>query len=117
MTLTFIRSCSWREVELLGAPRRIGFPAAAGGAVPVELARLEAAAFAAIARQAPRVAVHEVAHQLEVAAPVGRACDDDLRLEQAVKAEQGRIAAQLVAHERVGFDGACRFRGQLEAAS
>ena len=55
--------------------------------MPVELARLEAAAFAAVAGEPARVAVHQVAHQLEVAALVGRAGNDDLRLEQAIEAE------------------------------
>src|SRR3954462_7406161 len=106
MTVTFMPSApceSWRELEFLSTARRIGFPAAAPGAAPVELARLEAAGFAAIAREAPNVAVHEIAHQLQVSALVRRARRDHLRLEPAVQAEQGRIAAQLVAHQLVGL--------------
>src|SRR5581483_3662494 len=105
---------SWGEIELFGAPRRIGFPAAAGRAMPVELARLEAAGLAAVAREAARVAVDEVAHQLQVAAPVRVLGGDDLRLEQAVQAEQRRVAAQLVAHEGIGGLDALRVQGLLE---
>src|SRR3954468_24431177 len=82
-TVTFIKA-SWGQFELFGAPRRIGLPAAAGRAAPVELARLEAAGLAPIARQAPGMPMHEAAHQLEIPALVGRARGDDLRLEQAV---------------------------------
>src|SRR5688572_30094750 len=82
--------------------------------MPVELARLEAAALAAVARQAPRVAVHQVAHQLEVATLVGRAGGDDLRLEQAIEAEQRRVALELVAHHRIGLLGAFRLERLLE---
>ena len=45
----------------------------AGRAVPVELARLESALVAAVQREAARVLVHQVADQLEVAAPLERA--------------------------------------------
>src|SRR6185503_6863061 len=83
-TVTFMRSRSWSEIELFGAPRRVSLPAAAGGAAPVELARLEAAGFATIARKAPGMAVHEVAHEIQIPALVGRGGGDDLRLEQAV---------------------------------
>src|SRR5205085_6924460 len=106
MTVMFMPSAaceSWSKVEFLSAPRRVGLPAAAGGTAPVELARLEAAALAAIARQAPRVPVHQVPHQLEVAALVGRGGGDDLRLEQAVEPEERWIAPQLVAHHLVGL--------------
>src|SRR5882672_9754993 len=97
------------ELEFLGAPRRVGLPAGAGRAAPVELARLEAAGLAAIAREAPGVAVHQVADQLEVGAPLGRRGADDLRLEQAVQAEQRRVAPQLVAHQAVGLLRTLRF--------
>src|SRR5438445_818327 len=56
--------------------------------MPVELARLEAAVLAAVAREAAGVPVDQVAHQLQVAPPLGRAGGDDLRLEQPVEAEQ-----------------------------
>ena len=36
--------------------------------MPVELARLKAAVFAAVAREAQRVAVHQILYQLHVAA-------------------------------------------------
>src|SRR5512145_133326 len=101
MTVTFMRVYSWAQIELFRSTRRIGLPAAAGGTLPVELARLEAAALAAVARKASRVAVHEAPHELEVAALVGRAGGDDLGFEQAVEAEERRVAAQLVAHQRV----------------
>src|SRR5581483_595978 len=106
MTVMFMPSApceSWCQLEFLSTPRRIGLPAAASRAAPVELARLEAAGFAAIARQAPDVPVHQIAHQLQVASLVGRAGGDHLRLEPAVQAEERRIAAQLVAHELVGL--------------
>src|SRR3990172_9166456 len=114
MTVTFMRFASRRQVELLGAPRRVGLPAAAGRAAPVELARLEAAALAAVAGEAPRVAVHEIAHQLQVAPALGRCRPDDLRLEQPVQAEQRRVAPQLVAHQLVGDLDALRLERLLE---
>src|SRR4051812_10804597 len=117
MTVTFMPSApceSWRELEFLSTARRIGFPAAAPGAAPVELARLEAAGFAAIAREAPNMAVHEIAHELQVSALVRGARRDHLRLEPAVQAEQGGIAAQLVAHQLVGLLVAFRFERLLE---
>src|SRR5262245_32635883 len=111
--VTFTR-ISGGEVEFFGAPRRVGLPAAAGGAAPMELARLEAAGFAAIAGQAPRMAVHEAAHQLQVSALVGRARGDDLRLEQAVEAKERRVALELVAHQRVRLLGSLRLQDVLE---
>src|ERR671914_344644 len=100
ITVTFMRIYSWGEIKFFRSAGRIRLPAAAGRALPVELARLEVAAFAAIAGEPARMAVHEVAHELQVAPPVGRARCDDLGFQQAVQAEQGRVAAQLVAHER-----------------
>ena len=82
--------------------------------MPVELARLEAAVLAAVAREAAGVAVDQVAHQLQVAPPLGRAGGDDLRLEQPVEAEQRRVATQLVAHQRVRRLGALLFQRLLE---
>src|SRR4051812_49951144 len=117
MTVTFMPSApceSWRELEFLSTARRVGFPAAAGGAAPVELARLEAAGFAAITGEAARVAVHQAPHQLEVAALVGRGRGDDLRLEQAIEAKQRGVAAQLVAHQLVCLFMPLRFQGVLE---
>src|SRR4051812_28194552 len=109
-----MRSHSWGEIEFFGAARRIGLPATAGWAAPVELARLEAAGFAAVTRKAPGMPVHQVAHQLEVPALVGRACSDDLRLEPAVQAEERRIAPQLVTHQLVGLLVPLRLEGLLE---
>src|SRR5436190_17614536 len=103
MTVTFMRISSWGELEFLRASRRVGFPAAAAGAAPVELARLETAGFAAIARKAPGVAVHEIAHELQIPLLVGRTGGEHLRLEPAVEAEQRRVPAQLVAHQLVRF--------------
>src|SRR4051812_2124320 len=105
MMVTFTRVSSWCQIEFLGAPRRIGLPAAAGGTAPVELAGLEAAGFAAIARKPPRMPVHKVAHEFEVPALVGRARGDDLRFEQSVKTEQGWISSQLVAYQGVRLLG------------
>src|SRR5258707_13756835 len=62
---------SWRQLEFLVAPRRIGFPAAAGGTMPVELPRLEPAILAMVARQALRMAVYEIAYELQIVAPFG----------------------------------------------
>src|SRR5207237_4977720 len=114
MTVTFMRVYSWGEIEFLGSARRISLPAAAGGTAPVELARLEAASFAAIARKAPGMAVHEVAHELEIAPALGRAGGDDLRFEEAIEPEQRRIAAQLIAHQAVGLLVSLRFERVLE---
>src|ERR1700704_509545 len=104
---------SWRQLEFLVAPRRIGFPAAAGGTMPVELPRLEPAVLAMVARQALRMAVYEIAHELQIAAPVGRR-DQELRFEQLVQAEQGLVAAQLVLHQLVRRLGALRVQRRLE---
>src|SRR6185295_12033980 len=100
--LTFIRCPSWRKVELLGTARRVRLPAAAGRAQPVELARLEAAVLAAIARQPARVTVDEVSYKFEIAPALRVRRTDDLRLQQPVQAQQGRVAPQLVAHQLVG---------------
>src|SRR5690606_5554909 len=100
MIVTFILG-SWCQVEFFGAPGRVGLPAAAGRAAPVELARPEAAILAAIARQPSRVAMHQVAHELEVAPALRARRGDDLGLEQAVEAEERGISPQLVANERV----------------
>src|SRR5258707_9733658 len=62
---------SWRQLEFLVAPRRIGFPAAAGGTMPVELPRPEPAILAMVARQALRMAVYEIAHEPQIVAPFG----------------------------------------------
>src|SRR6185369_1995427 len=83
-------------------------------AAPVELARLEAAGLAAIARQAPGMPVHQAAHQLEVPALVGRARGDDLRLEQAIEPEERRVALELVAHQRIRLLGPLRLERVLE---
>src|SRR5258706_10732564 len=71
---------SRHQVEFLGAPRRVGLPAAARRAQPVELPRLEAAVLAAIAREPARMTVHEISYQLEIAAALGAGCADDLPL-------------------------------------
>src|SRR5438034_8723047 len=101
MTVTFMRIYSWGEFEFLRAPRRVGLPAAAGGTAPVELAGLEAAGLAAVAREAAGVAVHEIAHELQIPALVRGARGDDLRLEQAIEAKQCGVASQLVAHQAI----------------
>src|SRR5712691_5493335 len=104
---------SRRQLELLAPLRRIGFPAAARRTMPVELPRLEPAVFAAVARQPPRVAVYEIAHQLQVVAPLdGR--DHQLSFEQLVQPEQRLVAPQLVLHQLVGRFGAFRVERRLE---
>src|SRR3981189_2380171 len=82
--------------------------------MPVELARLEAAVLAAVAREAAGVPVDQVAHQLQVAPPLRRAGGDNLRLEQPVEGEQRRIATQLVAPQRVSLLGTLHFQRLLE---
>src|SRR5258705_518407 len=104
---------SWRQLELLIASRRVGFPAAAGGTVPVELPRLEAAVLAMVARQALRMAVYEIADELQIVAPFGGR-DQELRFEQLVQAEQRLVAAQLVFHQLVGRLGAFGVQRRLE---
>src|SRR6266850_8222996 len=114
MTVTFMRIYSWSQLEFLRAARRVSLPAATARAAPVELARLEAAGFTTVAREAPGVPVHEAAHELEIAPLVGRAGGDDLRLEQPVEAEQRRVAPQFVAHELIRLLVALRFQRLLE---
>src|SRR6266536_235832 len=117
MMVTF-NSCppfraSRRQLELFAPLRRIGFPAAARRTMPVELPRLEPAVLAAVARQPPRVAVYEVAHQLQIVAPLdGR--DHQLSFEQLVQPEQRLVAPQLVLHQLVGRFGAFRVERRLE---
>src|SRR5438105_569485 len=114
MTVTFMRIYSWGEFEFLRAPRRVGLPAAAGGTAPVELARLEAAGLAAVAREAAGMAVHQIAHQLQIPALVRGAGGDDLRFQQPIEAEQGGIAPQLVAHQPIRLLVPFRLEGVLE---
>src|SRR5437660_10331646 len=71
------------------------------------------AVLAMVARQALRMAVYEIAHELQVVAPF-RGRDQELRLEQLVQAEQGLVAAQLVLHELVRRLGALRVERRLE---
>src|SRR5882672_11449344 len=104
---------SWRQLEFLVPPRRIGFPAAAGGTVPIEVPCLEAAVLAMVARQALRMAVYEIAYELQITAPFGGR-DQELRFEQLVQAEQGLVAAQLLLHELVCRLGALRVERRLE---
>src|SRR5215831_7153308 len=80
-------------VEFFGPSLRVGLPSAARGAVPVELARLEPAILAPIARKAPGLAVDEIADLLKVVAPLYRR-DQELRLEQLVQAQQGLAALE-----------------------
>src|SRR5881296_1318733 len=109
----FCLQASRRQLEFLVAPRRVGLPAAAGGTVPVELPRLESAVLAMVARQALRMAVYEIADELQIVAPF-RGRDQELRLEQLVQAEQGLVAPQLVLHELVRRLGARRVQRRLE---
>src|SRR5258708_39021762 len=62
---------SWRQLEFLITPRRIGFPAATGGTMPIELPRFEPAILAMVARQALRMAGYEIAHEFQIVAPFG----------------------------------------------
>src|SRR5207302_481388 len=104
---------SGRQLELFAPLRRIGFPAAARRTMPVELPRLEPAVLAAVARQPPRMAVYEIAHELEIVAPLdGR--DHQLSFEQLVQPEQRLVTPQLVLHQLVGRFGAFRVERRLE---
>src|SRR2546428_1705933 len=85
---------SRRQLELLVAPRRIGFPAAAGGTVPVELPRLQSGVLAMVARQAPRMAVDANVDELQVVAPFRRPLQEQ-RLEPLVQPANGPLAAPL----------------------
>src|SRR5215467_10521124 len=100
-------------VEFLCPPRRVSLPSTARGAMPVELARLEPAILAPIARQAAGLAVDEVADLLEVLAPLGGR-EQELRLEQLVQAEQRLAALQLVFHQLVRRVGALGVERRLE---
>src|SRR5712691_8160313 len=108
---------SWRQLEFLVAPRRIGFPAATGRTVPIELPCFESAVLAMVARQALRMAVYEIADKLQIVAPFGGR-DQELRFEQLVQAEQGLVAAQFVLHQLVcglgAFGVQCRLEGDIE---
>src|ERR1700693_4306112 len=108
---------SWRQLEFLIAPRRIGFPAAAGRTVPVELPCLESAVLAMVARQSLRMAVYEIADKFQIVAPFGGR-HPELRVEELVQAEQGLVAAQFVLHQLVGrlgtFGVQCRLEGDIE---
>src|SRR6266571_5016397 len=103
---------SRRQLELLAALGRIGFPAAARRTMPVELPRLEPAVLAAVARQPPRVAVYEIAHQLQIVAPqlvlhqlVGRfgALGVERRLEGDVEQIERGKAREVAAQQRQAF--------------
>src|SRR5262245_48976685 len=80
----------------------------------MELARLESAILAAIARELAGLAVHEVLHQLEVTPALGMRVSHDLRFEQPVEAEQSGVAAQPVAHEAIRSGRAFRIERVLE---
>src|SRR6266850_1857853 len=108
---------SWGQLEFLIASRRIGFPAAAGGTMPVELPRLEPAILAMVARQALRMAVYEITHELQIVAPFGGR-DQELRFEELVQAEQSLVAAQFILHQLVRglgtFGVQCRLEGDIQ---
>ncbi|ABA49950.1 hypothetical protein BURPS1710b_2989 [Burkholderia pseudomallei 1710b] len=84
----------------LDAPRRIGFPSAASGALPIEQARPETAILACISRQILGALLDERAHHLELGSPrfVGRG---DLRVEQVQHAGEVRRLFHLRARERM----------------
>src|SRR3989454_10782256 len=104
---------SRRQLELFAPLGRIGFPAAARRTMPVELPRLEPAVLATVARQPPRMAVYQIAHELQIVAPFdGR--DHQLSFEQLVQAEQRLVAPQLVLHQLVGRFGALGVERRLE---
>src|SRR5258708_38438892 len=67
----FCLRVSWRQLEFLITPRRIGFPAATGGTMPIEMPRFEPAILPMVARPALRMAVYEIAHEFQIVAPFG----------------------------------------------
>src|SRR5258706_8951504 len=85
-----------RAFELRGAPRRERLPAAARRTLPEELPRLEPAVAAQVDRERARMGVHQVLHELQVLAALRRRAHQ-LRVDQAVEAHEGGIAAHLVA--------------------
>src|SRR5467141_1405089 len=109
----FCLRVSRRQLEFLIPHRRVGFPAATGGTVPIELPCFESAVLAMVARQALRMAVYEIADKFQIVAPFGGR-DQELRFEQLVQAEQGLVAAQLVLHELVRRLRALRVERRLE---
>src|SRR4029079_9594917 len=98
--------------ELGGTPRRERLPSTAGGALPVELARLESAVSAQVDRQRLRVGVHEVLHELQVLPPLGRRAHE-LRVDEPIEAHERGIAADLVALEAPGRIIAFMLGGRL----
>src|SRR5688572_7455122 len=92
------RQVAPRRVELGGAPRRERLPAAARRTLPEELPRLETAARAQVDGERLRVRVHQVLHELQVLAALGRGAQQ-LRVDQVVEADQRRIAAHFVADQ------------------
>src|SRR5258708_12660860 len=96
----FCLRASRRQLEFLVAPRRIGFPAPAGGTVPVELPCLESAVLAMVARQALGMAVYEIADELQIVAPFGGR-DPGLRVQPLVPARPGLVSAHLCLHQLV----------------
>src|SRR5262249_14743182 len=107
-------SPSGRLIEFLAPLGWVGLPPAARGAMPVELAGLEPAILAPIARQAARMAVDEIANLLEVVAPLYRR-NQELCLEQLVQAQQGLAALELVLHQLVGRVRALGVERRLES--
>src|SRR5438128_64459 len=85
-------------LELGGAPRRECLPAAARGALPEELPRLEAAVGAQVHGERLRVRVHQVLHELQVLAPLRRSAHE-LRIDETVETHERGIAPHLVAHQ------------------
>src|SRR2546422_4934820 len=88
----FCLHASRRQLEFLIPHRRVGFPAATGGTVPIELPCLESAVLAMVARQALRMAVYEIADEFQIVAPFGGR-DPELRFQQLFPAEQGLVSA------------------------
>src|SRR5258708_28882091 len=88
----FCLRASRRQLEFLVAPRRIGFPAAAGGTVPVGLPCLESAVLAMVTRQALGMAVYEIPGERQIRAPFGRR-RPGLLLGQLFQAGPGLVSA------------------------
>src|SRR5690606_19243055 len=97
----FRRNASGREVEFLGAKRRIGFPATAGRTAPLELTSLETAGCAPVTSNATGVSVDQLLDQLDVVTLL-RVGLLRCSLEQLLQPEHGGIAAQLPTHELIG---------------
>src|SRR5258708_9338928 len=93
----FCLRVSWRQLEFLITPRRIGFPAATGGTMPIELPRFEPAILPMVARQTLRMAVYEIAHEFQIVAPFGGG-DQELPFQEPSPPQPRLVSGQFAPH-------------------